>query len=251
MKLKLDNDGHAVLQDGHPVYVHDDGKESPFDAAGAAQAIKARNAEAKQNRERAEAAEAKLKQFEGIDDAEAARKALTTVSNLDAKKLVDAGQVEQLKSELNKTWQEKLTAAEKKVEELNQQFISEVVGGAFARSKVIAEKTVLPPDIAQAYFGNRFKVEGGKLKAVDADGNPILSRKNMGEPAEFDEAIEVLVNAHPHRDRILKASQGSGSGAPSGGGQGSGAKSLTRAQFEQLDPQGRVSAMKEGVRVTD
>ena len=27
MKLKLDENGHVVVQDGKPVYVHDDGKE--------------------------------------------------------------------------------------------------------------------------------------------------------------------------------------------------------------------------------
>lgn len=32
MKLKLDDNGNAVLQDGKPVYVHDDGKEIAFDA---------------------------------------------------------------------------------------------------------------------------------------------------------------------------------------------------------------------------
>ena len=32
MKLKFDEQGHVVVQDGKPVYVHDDGKEVPFDA---------------------------------------------------------------------------------------------------------------------------------------------------------------------------------------------------------------------------
>jgi hypothetical protein len=35
MKLKLDAKGNAVLQDGKPVYVHTDGREEAFDAAGA------------------------------------------------------------------------------------------------------------------------------------------------------------------------------------------------------------------------
>jgi hypothetical protein len=34
MKLKLNEQGHAVLKDGKPVYVHGDGKETVFDAAG-------------------------------------------------------------------------------------------------------------------------------------------------------------------------------------------------------------------------
>ena len=51
MKLKLDENGHVVVSDGKPVYVHDDGKEIPFDAPAAMQKISGLNAEAKQHRE--------------------------------------------------------------------------------------------------------------------------------------------------------------------------------------------------------
>ena len=80
MKLKLDENGHVAVSDGKPVYVHDDGKEIPFDAPAAMQKISGLNAEAKQyreakgtqHREAKEAAEAKLKAFDGIEDAAAA-----------------------------------------------------------------------------------------------------------------------------------------------------------------------------------
>ncbi|WVM87992.1 hypothetical protein UMZ34_16740 [Halopseudomonas pachastrellae] len=85
MKLKLDENGNAVLQDGKPVYVHDDGKEVAFDAAGTVATITRLNAEAKTHREGKEAAEKALKAFEGISDPAAAIKALETVSNLDQK----------------------------------------------------------------------------------------------------------------------------------------------------------------------
>ena len=39
MKLKLDENGHVVVSDGKPVYVHEDGKEIPFDAPAAMQKI--------------------------------------------------------------------------------------------------------------------------------------------------------------------------------------------------------------------
>ena len=81
MKLKLDENGHVVVSDGKPVYVHDDGKEIPFDAPAAMQKISGLNAEANQHREAKEAAEAKLKAFDGIEDASAALKALETVKN--------------------------------------------------------------------------------------------------------------------------------------------------------------------------
>jgi hypothetical protein len=35
VKLKLTKDGHAVVKNGHPVYVHDDGSEEAFDAPAA------------------------------------------------------------------------------------------------------------------------------------------------------------------------------------------------------------------------
>jgi hypothetical protein len=34
MKLKLNEQGHAVVKDGKPVYVHGDGRETVFDAPG-------------------------------------------------------------------------------------------------------------------------------------------------------------------------------------------------------------------------
>ena len=91
MKLKIDEQGHAVLQDGKPVYVKDDGAEVAFDVTGTVATIGRLNAEAKQHRERAEAAEGKLKGFEGIDDPAKALEAMKITANLDQKKLVDAG----------------------------------------------------------------------------------------------------------------------------------------------------------------
>lgn len=41
MKLKLDADGKVVVENGMPVYVHDDGKEIPFDASAALSKITA------------------------------------------------------------------------------------------------------------------------------------------------------------------------------------------------------------------
>ena len=74
MKLKLDDKGSVVVQDGKPVYVADDGKEVVFDYPATLQTISRLNGEAKSHRERAEAAEAKYRPFEGIKDAEKAAK---------------------------------------------------------------------------------------------------------------------------------------------------------------------------------
>lgn len=254
MKLKtveIEGKTYAVLDQGMPVYVHDDGKEAPFDAAATVATIRARNAEAKTNRERAEAAEAALKAFDGIEDADAARKALETIAKLDQKKLIDAGQVDAAVSAALKPVQEKLSAEAKRAETLEQQLHGEIVGGNFARSKFIAEKLAIPADMVQAAFGSRFAVKEGKLTASLADGSPIFSRKNPGAPADFDEALEILVDAYPHKDTILKADNKGGSGAPNGGGNGSGSKSIPRAAFDALDPSARMAHVQGGGTITD
>lgn len=253
MKLKLDANGAVVLQDGKPVYVHDDGKEVAFDAPATVATIARLNGEAKSHRERAEAAESALKPFKdaGIEDPVAAAKALSTVKNLDDKKLVDAGEVEKVKAEAIKAVEEKYAPVVKKNSELEQALYGEKVGGAFARSKLIADKLAIPADLVQARFGQQFKIEDGKTVAYDSHGNKIFSRARPGEVADFDEALEALIDQYPYRDTILKSSGASGSGSSGSGNGAAGKKSLNRSSFEALDPAGRASHLKEGGTVID
>lgn len=224
MKLKtieIDGKTYAVVQDGKPVFTHEDGKEIPFDATAAMSKISALNGEAKSHRERAESAEAKIKGFEGIDDPAAAIKALTTIKNLDDKKLVEAGEVEKVKAEVAKVYEGKLSESQAALEKLQAQFHGELVGGSFARSKFVADKLAIPADLVQSFFGSRFKVEDGKVVAYDGNGNRIFSRARPGDHADFDEALETLIESYPNKAHILKSSGASGSGAQ-GGGQGTG-----------------------------
>src|SRR5258708_2266362 len=63
----------------------------------------------------------------------------------------------------------------------------------------------------------------------------IFSRVRPGDLADFDEALETLVENYPHRDQIMKGSGASGSGA--NGGSGSGCKkAYTRAEFNTFEP---------------
>lgn len=221
MKLKLDDKGAVVVQDGKPVYVKDDGSEVAFDVAGTVSTIARLNGEAKGNRERAESAEGKLKGFEGIEDPAAAIKALGIVGNLDSKKLIDSGEVEKVKGEISKAFQTQLDQANGKATALEQQLYAEKVGGAFSRSKFIAEKLAIPSDLVEARFGRSFGIEDGKIVAKDANGNKLYSASNPGELADFDESLSMLVNQYPNRDQILKGTGASGSGATSQGTGGS------------------------------
>lgn len=213
MKLKVDEKGNAVVVDGKPVYVHDDGKEAPFDALSTVATIGRLNAEAKGHREAKEAAQEKLKLFEGIDDPDFARKAMQTVKNLDMKKLVDSGEVEKVKAEIAKSYQKDLDEIKNKNKELETQLYAEKIGGAFARSTFIEEKLIIPPDWVQAKFGNLFAVEDGKIVATDLNGNKIYSHARPGEFADFDDALATIVNQYERRDEILKGSNSSGGDA--------------------------------------
>lgn len=253
MKLKLTPEGHAVVQDGKPVYNDDSGKEIAFDAVGTSAAIARLNAEAKGHRERAEAAEGKLKPYESITDPAAAIKALGIVKNLDDKKLVDAGEVDKVKAEAIKAIEEKYAPVVKEVETLKGSLYTEKIGGAFARSKFIADKVAIPADLVQASFGSRFKIEDGKVVAYGADGNKVYSKSNPGSPADFEEALEILVDQYPHKASILKGSGASGGGAAGGGNgnPGAGGKKATRAQFDGMDQASRMAFSKAGGVVTD
>jgi hypothetical protein len=250
MKLLLDAEGKPVIRNGKPVYVHEDGKEVEFDAAATVQTISRLNAEAKSHRERAEAAEGSLKGFEGIKDPAAAIKALETVLNLDHKKLVDAGEVEKVKAEAIKAVEEKYAPVVSERDSLKNDLYSEKIGGSFSRSKLIADKFAIPADLVQARFGGAFTIENGKIVAKDPSGNKIFSRARPGEIADFDEALEVLVDQYPYKEQILKGSGATGSGAgPSNGGAG-GKRTINRATFDGLDPAAKVAAAKE-MTITD
>lgn len=259
MPFKFDADGHVVVQEVNgqklPVFVGADGKENPFDADSTVATIGRLNGEAKGHRERAEAAEGKLKGFEGITDPAAALKALTTVKNLDEKNLIAAGDRDKAVSEAVKSVEEKYAPFLTENETLKGQLNSHLIGGAFAQSKFIAEKFAAEGpagvEIARALFGNSLKVEDGKVVGYDANGNKLYSRTRHGELASAEEAIELLVDAYPHKNSILKGSGANGGGAGHGGGNGGGKKTMSRDQFDGLNPAQRAQFMREGGTLTE
>lgn len=264
MKLKLDANGNVVLQDGKPVYVLDDGREVAHDAAATVAKISSLNGEAMSHRQAKEAAEAALKPFKdaGITDAAAAAEALQTMANIKTGDLTTAAKVQEIKDAATRSANEAVAAATRAAEEkqreltehntkLTQDLNNHIVGGSFTGSKFIAEKLAIPADIAQKVFGDRFKVDGGKLVPLDQAGNPIFSATNHGNHADFEEALQVMVNQYPNKDMILKGSGASGGGASAGGAAQPGAKTMSRAQWDGASQSDRMAFSKAGGKVTD
>jgi dsDNA-specific endonuclease/ATPase MutS2 len=130
MKLKVDASGNAVLQDGNPVYVADDGKELALDAAKLYGQVRELTTEAAGKRKALKEAEDKLAQFAEIEDPKAAREALETIKSIDGKSKAD---VEKVRAEVSKSFEPKLTDLEKKNAELQQSLHRELIGGEPAR----------------------------------------------------------------------------------------------------------------------
>jgi hypothetical protein len=233
MELKLDENGNAVLQDGCPVYLYDDGREAPFDAATTLATLNGRisNLEDEKNRHFTKTKEykEKLKAYEGIDP-EKATAAIATVQNLKDKQLLDSQGIEVLKNEMRSSFE----AEKKQLTENFTNIIKEREGNIQQQNSMIHElmvtqrfhssdfftgekpKTIYPPDDAAKIFGHHFSVERTngtnrmQVIARDNDGNIILSRKNHGDPAPFDEAIAIIVDKHPHKHRFLNSPAGGG-----------------------------------------
>jgi len=239
MKLKVDDKGNAVVQDGCPVYIYDDGREAPFDAKSTLDTYTSRisNLEDEKNRHFSTAKELKdkLKLYDGVDP-EKARNAIVTVQNLKDKQLLDSQGIEVLKNEmrtsfesekrqLNESFHNVISEKESAIQALNNTVHDLMVTQRFSTSEFFAgekPKTIYPPEDAAKIFGHHFSVEktddSGRMRIVakDSNGNTILSRKNHGDPAGFDEAIEIIIDKHPNKNRFLMTQQGGGPGRANG-----------------------------------
>jgi ribosomal 50S subunit-associated protein YjgA (DUF615 family) len=254
MKLKLDAEGRAVLQDGLPVYVHDDGKEIPFDAAATIGSLNSRIEQNKRVEAENKALKDATKAYEGLDPA-AARRALELIDGLDETQLADVKRLDEIRASAAKARDEAVAAIKKEYEPVIserdraiQELHSEKIKNAFANSKVIAQKLTLPAEPVQRIFGSNFAFEEGRIVAKDHAGNAIYSRAKPGELADFDEAIDILVDSYPHRDTILKGSGGNGAGTRGNGAAGGG-KTLSRAEFDRLPPADRMARISEGFQI--
>jgi hypothetical protein len=248
MKLQtVDIDGktYAEVEDGKPVFMSDDNKRIAFDAPHTIATVNRMNGETKAQREAREGLERRLKDYDGIDDPDAARTALETIRNLKDGDLVKAGEVETVRAAARKAADEqvanevkrsglKIKDLEKERDQFRSLYTNEKIGRVFNGSKFINDKCLVPAPMMQSQFGSHFRVEEGNVVAYNGDAK-IMSVSRPGDVAEPDEALELLVNAYPFRDAILKGTGSSGAGSrPSNGS--SGERRMSRAEFEKLPP---------------
>lgn len=229
---KTDENGALVLQDGNPVYVQKDGTEQVVENGTIARL----NKEAKTNRERAETAETKLKTFEGIDP-EKAKEAFTALEKVGQKQLIEAGEVDRVKAEIEKQFQETITNVTGERDKYAGQLDDLRLDMAFQNSEFVKNNVAVPTEMFRAVFGKNAKIEDGKPVLTGADGNRLMSKKSAGAYAEFDEGLEILVNGYQHKDSILNPPDANGSGSGGGGGgRGVNGARMSTADFDKLAP---------------
>ena len=251
--VEIEDNTYAELKDGKPVYTKDDGSEVTFDYNNMSVILQERIDKNSKLKSKNEELEKQIKSFEGIEDPEAAIKALETVKNIDAKDLIEAGKVEEIKAAAIRSVEEKYKPFEEQVSTLQSELYNEKIGNKFASSQFISEKMSIPLDFVKSGFNQYFSIEEGNVIAKDASGNVIYSDEDPGTPANFDEAMKKLVYASPHRDHLLKGAGSTGTGAPgSTGSTKSSGKTITREEFGKLDHSARADLMSKGeVRVVD
>ncbi len=229
---KVDEDGKLVVDDkGNPIYIGSDGKEQSVQG----DTISRLNGEAKTHREAKEKAEADLAKYKDIDPVKA-KEALETIAKLDAKQLIDAGEVDKVREEISKGFTAQIAEKDKAIEGLTGDLNGLKLQTAFGSSTFVQERIGVPAEMFQATFAKNFKVEDGKVVPYDQSGNKVYSKKNMGEVADIDEALEIMVEAYPYKDSILKADGGSGSGSQGGGGGRGTGRRIMRSEFEKMSP---------------
>jgi hypothetical protein len=246
--VEIDGKTYAPVVDGR-VLATDGEKTIDLDPIGLSSRVRALNGESMSHRRAREEAEARAARYSGIEDPEAALRALQTVQNLDAKKLIDAGEVDNIKASIAQSYEAKVSEISKRAEAAENRLRAELIGGAFARSKFVSEKLTIPAALLQSYYGARFEVgEDGNVMARDNRGNLIYSAS--GDPATFDEAIEILVKNDPHVKELMRGNGVKGTGAQGADGRGNtGEKTMTRTEFEALSPGDRANKMREGYKI--
>lgn len=231
MSWKFDENGNVVVKDGNPVYIDTAGDEKVV----MVDTIARLNKEAKDHRVAKEEALERLKAFEGIDPVKA-REALDFMSKMDASKLIDAGKVDEVKSQITNQFQTQLTEKDKAYGDLQSKYDSMVINNVFANSEFIRNNVAVPRDLFEAKFRGNFKVEKGEVVVYGNDGNRLYSKERAGEYATAEEGLKILAESHPNRDTILRANPASGSGSDNAGGGNGGGRYLKRSDFEKLSP---------------
>jgi hypothetical protein len=272
LTYKMTEDSSAVQcnDKGFPIVVDSDsGEEIGLDAIHLYTKVPTLTNETKQLKDKLKKTEDSLSHFEGIEDLgkwkSDAEKAIATLKNIDDKKLIDAGEVDTIKRQaqehlqekldiLKGQYEEKIASLDKSLQDKTGTIYQLMVADRFNSSTFVQDKLAMTSKMARKYFGDNFRVEeeGGSVGVVGYwNGEKIYSKERVGEPADFEEALEIMVSKDPDRDSLLagKAAKGSGAGASDGDSTTAGLEQKYKDAIQKGDVVGAI-ALKNKIFAT-
>ncbi len=165
-------------------------------------------------------AQAKLKDYDGVDVEEYKRLKQASADAAQAE-LEAKGQFDEVKRQMREAHDQEITTIraeseekDKTIAELKAQIEELTVGSSFGSSKFLKEETLLPPSKARRLYGEHFEIEDGKVVAYDkpkgaANRSPLVDGR--GDPLPFEDAISKIFKADPDSKEMLRSALRPGS----------------------------------------
>lgn len=188
------------------------------------------------------------KMFEGIDPNKV-RELMARQKELEEKKLIDAGKLDELLAQrttaMKSEYEAKLTAAEEARKKVTSQLEVLLVDSAIqtAAAKTGVRATALEDVMLRGR--TLFKVQDGKAVPIGADGKVIYSSDGV-TPQSVEGWLGSLTTSAPHLFEPSKGGGAGGSGSTGGDG-----KKMTRSDFNSKPPMEQAAFVKGGGQVYD
>ena len=173
-----------------------------------------RKQDLKQTKSELEKANAKLKEFEGID-LKKVKELIQNEKDAETRKLEEKGQWDALKKQMADEHKAEIAKVTEAVETLKAAIVEKekvidglTIGHSFDSSTFISEKLTLTPSKARIIYGSHFDVEDGNVVAYDkpkGDKSRVALVDGNGDPLGFESAIQKIVDADQDRDHILRS----------------------------------------------
>lgn len=170
------------------------------------------------------AAQAKLKEFDGIDPV-AVRQLLADKAAAETAALEASGEWARLKERMSaehtsgtQALKDQVTALQTQLNSSQRSIDDLSVGTHFSQSGFIADELVLTPSKARVVYGSHFDLVEGKVVGFDkprGDANRTALVDQHGNSVDFDAALRKIVDADPDKDHMLKSKVKPGAGSAS------------------------------------
>jgi len=215
-----ENEDKSLFRDdkGNPVWINEAGEEKPVDYTAMTASMAKANKEAAERRKALDDAKAELAKWEGIEDPDAARKALEAVASMPDNQKALEEQIQARLKPLQEGFAAKMAAKERALEDLTKTVAEkdgllekETVKHAFFQSPYVRDR-LSSGTLAASLFSSRFALKDGVLVGLSESGDPIYG--DDGTPASFEASLAKMVEASPDRALLIKGNDKNGSGAP-------------------------------------